>query len=212
MNGIQVAIVLVIVAIIATSVYIIRQKQNKPVPEPVTVEEGFPLEQTNDDSLPEIDMDELKRTTLNAYNDPEMTQTDHSKQLQGPVFEMPKFEIGGGILNRKGASGPSDNQPHFNEFIGVHRGAGSEANAMDANSLDDGEIAAFSRGTRRQIEPIAPRMTLAMRMMDPDTVKAMIEASAGKPDDENKQANAVLDKIEKKISKPKKLNKKSKKK
>jgi len=205
MNGIQVAIVLVIVAIIAISVYIIRQKQNKPVPEPATVEaeEGFPLEQTSEDSLPEIDMDELKRTTLNAYNDPEMTQTDHSKQQQGSVFEMPKFEIGGGILNRRGASGPSDDQPHFNEFVGVHRGAGSEANAMDANSLDDGEIAAFSRGTRRQIEPIAPRMTLAMRMMDPDTVKAMIEASAGKPDDENKQANAVLDKIEKKKSKKK---------
>lgn len=206
MNGIQVAIVLVIVAIIAISVYIIRQKQNKPVPEPATVEteEGSPLEQTSDDSLPEIDMDELKRTTLNAYNDPEMTQTDHSKQQQGSVFEMPKFEIGGGILNRRGASGPSDNQPHFNEFVGVHRGAGSEANAMDANSLDDGEIAAFSRGTRRQIEPIAPRMTLAMRMMDPDTVKAMIEASAGKPDDENKQANAVLDKIEKKKKSKKK--------
>lgn len=206
MNGIQVAIVLVIVAIIAISVYIIRQKQNKPVPEPATVEaeEGFPLEQTSDDSLPEIDMDELKRTTLNAYNDPEMTQTDHSKQQRGSVFEMPKFEIGGGILNRRGASGPSDDQPHFNEFVGVHRGAGSEANAMDANSLDDGEIAAFSRGTRRQIEPIAPRMTLAMRMMDPDTVKAMIEASAGKPDDENKQANAVLDKIEKKKKSKKK--------
>ena len=219
MNGIAFAIILVIIAIVGVAVYIVKPQIKKPVPESADEkhvhfadEEGLPLEQTSDDSLPAIDMNELKRTTLNAYNDPEMTQSDHSKPTQGSMFEMPKFEIGGGILNRKGESGPSENQPHFNEFVGVRRGANNDTNAMDVNELDDGEIAAFSRGTRRQIEPIAPRMTLAMRMMDPDTVKAMIEASTGKPDEENKQANAVLDKIEK-LSKPKKhKDKKSKKK
>lgn len=219
MNGKLVAIIFVIVAIVGVVAYIMKmrrrsiQESNEEKHVRFADEEGLPLEQTSDDSLPAIDMNELKRTTLNAYNDPEMTQSDHSKPTQGSMFEMPKFEIGGGILNRKGESGPSENQPHFNEFVGVRRGANNDTNAMDVNELDDGEIAAFSRGTRRQIEPIAPRMTLAMRMMDPATVKAMIEASTGKPDEENKQANAVLDKIEKLSKQPKKhKDKKSKKK
>lgn len=142
-----------------------------------------------------LDIESIKRATMDAYKNPSFQREDRQNQKKQQEFNMPVFDIGGGVLSReKTPQQINAAQPHFNNFTGIQRGMGSGVSDMEANELNDDNVAAFSRGSGLHLEKIQPRMTLAMRMMNPDELKTLIDASNPKPT--GKQAERVLDGID----------------
>lgn len=169
-------------------------------------------EQTNARSIEALPLSELNSALIQSetYRDPHNQQLDKSVDNK-PVsdFNMPKFEIGGGVLSRtKTANDIEQAQPRFRSFVGFDRSQrGTEAN-LSEETLDDNNLGMFGRGQGKKLQKMKPRLTLAMRTQ---MTKSELDAIVNQTADQNasmSQAKQVLEGIKELKEKSKKDSKK----
>ena len=222
----HIAIFLVVVTIIIATVFYIRKMKRESKQEQAVIKENeldFDADEIAEatNSLAENmqarevrSLEDINSALIQSetYKDPHNQQKDKTVDNR-PVsgFEMPKFEIGGGVLSRtRTENDVKQSQPRFRSFVGFDRSQrGNEENLNEAD-LNDANLGMFGRGHGRQLQKMKPRITLAMRtQMTEAQIDALVNQTANETASMS-QAKQVLEGIEELKAKSKKKTKKSK--
>lgn len=225
----NVSILLIVVAVIVITVFYIRKMKRETKDNTTKDELDFDADEiaantaivsetANLDGNQSVDprraLEDLNPALIQSetYKDPHNQQKDKTVDNEPQsTFEMPKFEIGGGVLARTRTENDiKQSQPRYRSFVGFDRShRGTEAN-LDEAELSDANLGMFGRGQGKQLQKIKPRLTLAMKTQ---MTEAQIDALVNQTVSDNasmSQAQKVLEGIEEMKSKSKKKSKHSK--
>lgn len=221
----QVCIFLLVTVVIVGLVWYVTKLQREK--KHVSISNPEVTSTISQSSLPDLDADEIANTTRDrilagepienmitheAFKDERNQQQDKTVDNKPAAsFEVPTFDIGGGVLSRgKSDRDVEQSQPRFRSFLGFDRSQRQSEENMAENELNDGNLGMYGRGQGRQLQKIKPRITLAMRTQMTD---AEIDALVSQGDTSTasmSQAKKVLADIETMKKKTRKTKSKKK--